>query len=158
MTETATDITTAAVIAEQKVHDFAQGLRELADWLDGHADNRLIQSTIDYRAAGDWYLNVYCSNREEFAEVARLLGSASKDADENYFRISRQIGPVRVYGYTDRQNVCRRVVKGVKSVEIPAVEARAAQPARIEEREIVEWVCDDAILKPRSNEPENSDV
>lgn len=43
---------------------------------------------------------------------------------------------VRVQG--ERTMMCEKVVTGTETVEIPAVEA---QPARTEEREIVEWDC-----------------
>jgi len=38
----------------------------------------------------------------------------------------------------NREEVCQRVVTGTETVEVPEVEY---QPARTEEREVVEWVC-----------------
>lgn len=109
----------------------AQSLRELADFIESLSDIDLRDQRIT--------LIHYVTTREELAAIARV-GSWSKQYDDSFFNIVKDFGNgIELQVYTDRANICRRVVTGQRIVE-----AVPAQPERIED--IVEWVCDDAVL------------
>ena len=89
----------------------SESLRALATFLEEHPEIDMDGQNIT--------LLKYCMERDEVATIARA-GSWQKV-------------------YTDRAQVCRRVVVGKRTV--PAV---PAQPAH--EEDIVEWVCEDEPL------------
>ncbi len=116
----------------------AAGLRDLADWIEAHPELTLPQ--VDVKA--------FPQDEAEPPHVwtKALGGKVEKDYSNvvSLFYLRKPFGPVPFSVVYNRSTVCKRVVKGTETVEVPAVEA---QPARVEEREIVEWVCDEPILK-----------
>ena len=112
--------------------DTTKGLRELADFLD--ANPQLELTTPSHM--------IYVSERDKLAEIARQ-GSWAKTYRGDYFNLVKTFsGDVTLEVFTDRDAVCRKVVTGHRVVP--------AQPATEEHTvEIVEWVCDDALLVGR---------
>lgn len=105
-----------------------EGLRRLADFL---------AVTPQIELSPQIY-NVYVESREELAAIARL-GSWQKHYVGDYFVLRKSFAGVTLDVYTNRQSVCRAVVTGQR-----VVPAQPAQPERVED--VVEWVCDDAVL------------
>ena len=112
-------------------NELANGLRDLADWLDASAEV-VPEHVVDHT------FNVCCLRREQIEAVARSGGRWEKVDDGNYFTLRRTFGPVTLDFFTARENVCRRVV--VDTIEHP----EKVVPAHVEE--VVEWVWDEPIL------------
>lgn len=109
----------------------AESLRQLADFLDAHPEVEIGGTSV--------CLLDYVNTREELAAIAKR-GSWRKVYTSDYFELHRDFGNgITLQVYTNRANVCRRVVIGQRTV--PAV---PAQPAHIED--VVEWVCEDEPL------------
>lgn len=116
----------------------AAGIRDLADWIEQHPE--LALPMIEIRAFP-------ISVKEPPAMWVKALGGlVEKDYGNdryNLFRLRRRFGPIKFEVIYDCSSVCRRVVKGVERVVVPAV---PAEPEQIVEREIVEWICEEPIL------------
>lgn len=119
MSETAVEVTERELVI--------QGLREFADFLEAHP-------TIP--ASQQNFLS-YVYTREELAKIARLTSWQKVYEGDNYFTLRKTFSSgARFDVYTERSQVCRKVVTGTRTV--------AATPEH--EEEIVEWVCEDAAL------------
>lgn len=114
-------------------------LRTLADLLDASPD--LLKAM---RYGFDRVLMPHQTAEEFRATVAALGGHRVKDADDDWYTVARQIGPITLDAYIARQKVCERVVTGVETVEVPDPDA----PKVTIEREVVEWRCTDSVLRP----------
>lgn len=79
--------------------------------------------------------------RRGLAAGARVV----KDYDDRYGGAELHFGPVSLYVYSTRDQVCERVVTGTREVveEVQDPEALAAVPTITQTRteDIVEWVC-----------------
>jgi len=128
-------------------------LRAIADRLDAHPDLPrppyvTIYDHTPHKADLSWHFHINgnakdaADQKAKAAMVLRILGGKwDKDfdwsgADRADFTQSRDGLSLRVV--VNRSAVCERVVTGVETVTLPAVEA---QPERTETRETVEWVC-----------------
>lgn len=106
--------------------EVTKGLRDLADFLDAHPDVRL----------NDPSHMVYVFSRDTLAAIARI-GGWRKVYTNDYFNLVRDFdGGVSLQVFTDRAEVCHKVVTGTRLVP--------AQAERTEET--FEWVCEDASL------------
>ncbi|SRR6266568_938443 len=107
---------------------YINGLRALADLLDGTADLPL-PSTRDI----EWAVNDYgvtdAELRAAIANIARLLpgrldknNPESGSYDATYFELTGNIAGLTVKVWAERARVCRQVVTGTKVVtdEVPA--------------------------------------
>ena len=115
---------TATTAREQLI----EGLRELADFLAATPQLELSAQTY----------NIYVESREELAAIARL-SSWRKEFIGDYFILRKTFAGLTLDVYTKRESVCRAVVTGQR-----VVPAQPASPEHVED--IVEWVCDDAVL------------
>jgi hypothetical protein len=107
-----------------------RGLRDLADFLEAHPG-------VPFPAYN--VLNANVDTKDEIARIARLC-SWEKDFNGEFFSLRKRFGgELMLDVYTSRDQVCRRVVKGTKT--LPAVPERTVED--------VEWVCDDALLGER---------
>lgn len=124
--------------------EYVDGLREIADFLVEHPE---FISEHDHLSLRD-----YCSRRSEMVERAREIGGRfEKDASHagTYFQLTRRFGPHEVYVYTERTNVCERVVTTeTVTSEVPDPELLAEVPTVTvtETVEHVEWKCPDSLL------------
>ena len=106
---------------------FIEGLREAADFLDAHPG---LPTQF-----GPIACNVFVDTKEEFATFARMGGWA-KNANGEWFFLTRTIGSLQYEINIYRRKVCRRVVTGTRDVP--------AAPAHVIED--VTWNCDEPIL------------
>jgi len=109
----------------------SDSLRALANFLEDNSDIDVTDQNIN--------LLKYVLTREKLVEMARV-SSWKKVYTHDWFELHKDFGNgISLQVYTDRANVCKRVVVGKRIV--PAVEA---QPDRIEDD--VRWVCEDEPL------------
>lgn len=132
----------------------ADQLRAAADLIDAHPDLPL-PLVWGYRSGVQvqWQLmnddEVKDSQRVAAAAIRRALGGTwSKDGSTDTFDMRCSLEGLALQILADREHVCERIVTGVETVTIPAVEAR---PERTEEREVVEWRCE-PVLGDRQDE------
>lgn len=124
--------------------ELVEGLRELADFIEAHPELPIAEKP---------FVNIefWCHENELYPELklgsvrlrlaiaARAMGLANKKYSGGYFDVYKRFGDcVRLTFTANREYVCRKVVKEV--VHHP----ERVIPARDEE--VVEWVCDDALL------------
>lgn len=133
----------------KKAQELAQGLRELADFVEerGHTlpiDN--LDVTVHDWVWDDQYYSkreTKLDAREKMRLIAKALGNAEKVYQGDYFDLRKKFGPVRLEFTVNRSKVCERVVVGTKEIPERILEAHT--------KEIVEWVCTDPILAPTTN-------
>lgn len=116
---------------DQSRSKYVEGLRSLADFLAEHPDvptpNDCLGVVTDKAGAVAW---------------ARAYPKVEKDWLSNYLILrGMEFGGLHVEVYTERQAVCRRIVKGTRQVPERIVPAH--------EEDIVEWECDEPLLAAR---------
>jgi hypothetical protein len=126
---------------------FAQKLRAVADLIEAHPDLPL-PSVFAYQGSQKVDVSWQLMNNEATKQVQRaaavqivqtLGGSWDKSAWDDRFDLSTERDGLDLKILSARDQVCERIVTGVETVTVPAVEA---QPERTEEREVVEWRCE----------------
>lgn len=132
-----------------EVRDTVRGLRELADFVEAHglelpgsfelcSGYNFLFDDVSY----SWDpLRHPKTAREKARIIAKLLGKADKVYEGNYLELHRRFGSILVQFNVARDKVCERRV--VEVIEHP--EEIVLRPAYTEE--IVEWVCDEPLLK-----------
>lgn len=113
---------------------FIQGLREVADFYEQHPE-----VPLDRISGGTFAINIY-TDKDGLREAAKAPGRAEKSAFGGVFQVERTFSAIRVQWWADREQVCRKVVKGTEHVEERVIPAH--------DKEIVEWECDDSLLRP----------
>lgn len=125
------------------------GLRELADWLEQHPEQA---AHLDL--AGGTKLYHFSHTREEFTDAARALGGhRQKNADDAWFNVERQFGPITVQVTIAREKVCEKIVtprEVTKHVPDPALVSEIPLVAVTEVVEDVEWVCVESLMAEMS--------
>lgn len=122
----------------------AQGLRELADWVEQHGCDDYFESLAgDGIQVGNGMDTMFwrLGDKDAMAKAVRALGSGEKRVIGEDLHVERKFGPITVSAYTARENVCKRVVTGVKVLPATVVPAQAEQVLPEREIEVVEWVC-----------------
>lgn len=135
----------APVVEPSQAEQLAAALRDMANMVAAHPE-----LVTEYRFAHrfDRFL-VPVTSRAAVAAWARagLAANAkiTKYQDEIYAGIDVQLGRASLHVYVEREELCERVVTGVREVteEVPDPEALAAVPkvAVTKTVEDVEWVC-----------------
>ena len=133
-----------------------EALRQAADLIEAHPG--LPRSYITSRSDGtvdiSWQLmnqddRSHAAQKAAMQKIVRAIGG--KWNKVNYgtdtFHFKRQIGLVHLDAYADREAVCERIVTGTETVTVPA---KPAEPARVEEREVVEWRCEPLLAEAAS--------
>jgi hypothetical protein len=111
--------------------ELVAGLRACADWFEKNPGVEL--------PFGPKLQILSVHTKADVAALARQMGKCEKTFTDTIFKVIKHFGPgFSVEGLAYREQVCERIVVGQETVEVPAVEAKAA---RIEVREIVEWKC-----------------
>lgn len=105
-------------------------LRALADWLEQNPD---------YIPYDGFRGDIFVYSREEIAAAARRFGKAEKKSEGGYFFVRKSFGRHRIDVNAPRESVCTKVVRGVEHV--------AEQIIPAYDKEIVDWVCDESLLK-----------
>lgn len=121
--------------AEQSItteqQEWLDGLRALTDWFEQHP-RRIPPAHYSYEVP------LFPGGKRELAQLTRELGKVEKIHSGDLFRVRRHFGPHKIAGVTMRNEVCKRVVTGMKQIPEEIVPAH--------EEEIVEWVCDEPLL------------
>lgn len=123
-------MSTAEQTITTKQQEWLDGARAMIKWFEQHPER-----IPDYGIV----VNLYPGGKSALAELARALGKAEKHMTVDLFYITRRFGLHKINGTTLRREVCRRVITGTKLIPEKVV------PAHVEE--IVEWVCDEPLLK-----------
>lgn len=121
--------------------EYIAGLRALADLLE---QNEILP--LPYEGTSS-ELTFFTYEREQAQAFARLLpGKVDKEVTDSNsfgFELHGAIHGLRVLVYADREKVCRRVVKGVRTEvrteDITQVIGQRSVPVEVED---VEWVCE----------------
>ena len=116
---------------------YAQSLRMIADWFEAHPEIGLPHDAQSFR-----YFPAV--TREQFAIVAKALGSCQKVFDDDtLIELHRTFGAITFQAIAMRKNVCTRRVVGVKTIPERIIEAHTERERK---EEIVEWDCDEPLL------------
>ena len=92
------------------------------------------------------YFCVHCTDRAELLARTRGVGEVKKEAGEfdGNFNLRKNFGQVVVGWFTDRSQICERVVTGTKILPAEPEKIVPAKPERT--IEIVEWICPKSLL------------
>jgi len=114
---------------------YANALRRIADWIEVHPELDLPSERC---------LSFYTPvTKDDLAKYARAFGDCKKLLSEDFARVSKDFGGVRLEAIVYRSEVCERVVVGKKVIPetiIPAI----LVPEH--EEDIIEWKCPESIL------------
>ena len=124
-----------SITTEQQ--EWLDGLRAMAEWFEQHPER--IQLTGGWKSVN---ISIFASDKTELVQLVRELGRVEKIQSNGLFYCRRRFGPHSVDAVTSRSKVCTRVVTGTRLIPEEIVPAR--------EEEIVEWECDDPLLKVAS--------
>lgn len=127
------------------MEELIQGLRDLADFLEKNPDLPIGEYTsvvLDEFVYDDYDdgKRIEGSGLETMRQLARKLKPVEKDYFGSTFVLKKNFGDrVSLEFNASREVVCKRVVVGKKLVP--------ARTIKEHEEEIVEWVCDEPLLK-----------
>jgi hypothetical protein len=82
----------------------------------------------------------FFDTKKELVAITRQLGKVKKVQISEYYSVEKSFGLVSYTAYIAREKVCRAVVTGKRWVQ-----GRIVNP---HEEDVVEWICDDPLLKP----------
>ena len=117
----------------------AAGFRKLADFVEQNAGEL---ASIYHPAEV-----VYVRTKEEMAAHARMLGTANKKYDDDYLHLEKDFGGgVTFRVFTDREQVCRQVQRGTKTVVKPIFAPTEKIGEETVAVPVMEWVCDEPLL------------
>jgi hypothetical protein len=127
--------------------EYADSLRMIADFFEAHEELPLPHDAEVFP--------IYSvSDREDLQPWLRALGSIEKRFDGHWFRPRHRFGTIDLELVLYRENICRRVVKGVETVTVLEADPEALKkvPMRevTREQEIVEWECDEPVLQEQA--------
>ena len=111
--------------------EYADGLRQVADWLEAHPDIDMPSNEI-----GCFSMNT----KEQAARVLMALKPCNKVYGDSLFSITRQFGPIILRYYFNRNQVCTPRVVGTKVV--PARPERLIEATPEHVVEVIEWDCE----------------
>jgi hypothetical protein len=125
---------------------FTEELRRLADIYDANPGLPLpFKVTVSVTTGDDM--------RANFAAFARAAGPCDKEVAGGLFSLrATDFEAIEFSAIALREDVCERVVIGVRTVEVvepdPDVVAALPKVRRMVNEEQVEWRCPDSILRP----------
>lgn len=133
--------TSSAMSAGQKAHALGDELRSIAAFFE--ANPELAARTYDVCVNS---VQVHVRTRDDLVELARALKTATGRCDKTemgtYFRVSGSFGRLYVWGVVDREQVCRKIVRGVRQVPEQTIPAH--------EVEDVIWECEPLLAEASS--------
>jgi len=110
--------------------ELIQGLRDFATFLEQRPN---------LATPHGGYFDIWTLTKEDFVQMTREMGDASKRVGSGWFCMARKFGPIRLELNVPREQVCRRVVMGTRWVEEVHVPGH--------DEDVVDWQCDEPILK-----------
>lgn len=124
--------------------DLVASLRGMADFIEEHGLELPLSSWYDMEFDITNYM-FSDADRPLLRKIAKILGSAEKNFNGNYFKLEKKFGRFGTLAFeVSRQVVCER-----KVVEVIHHEAEVREIEAYDE-EVVEWVCNDPILSAES--------
>jgi hypothetical protein len=140
------------VIMPDTTQTLADLLHAAGDLLAEHPDlpQPYITTSTEPRVDLNWYLMLGVTDLGEqkatAQQIIRAVGGHWTKIPDTYsdFMFRQDRDGLRFEVMVTREAVCERVVTGTETVTVPAV---AAQPARTEEREVVEWRCEPLLAQ-----------
>lgn len=112
-------------------------LRLLADFLEANPD---VVPGID------WDSCIYSDTKEGIADKARRFSPVEKEFTDHHFGLVKHFGShATLRWFTNRSEVCERVVVGTKTVTRPVMVQQGEETVEVE---IKEWRCVEPLLKP----------
>lgn len=114
----------------EKVKEFTQGLRDLADWYDAHPEVPLPENRMRIMS--------YCDTKEELATIVRAMGHCTKSVYEDILNVERNFGPVILRTVSLRDKVCEKVLVGQREIERTIV-LESKKETVLED--VYEWKC-----------------
>lgn len=129
--------------------EFAQGLRELADFYLAHPEVKLPQYSSDFTIfANEWLYGSKEEAKEVVILAAKAFGRAEKVYSQENFKLQKEFaGGVKLTVQTDRKVVCTPVVVGKKQIPGQVIPAEPERYVPAYEVDDVEWKCD-SLLAP----------
>jgi hypothetical protein len=124
-------------VQEWAVQEWADGLREMADFADRHPDL--------FNSRGEKF-NIFATDAKDFARKARALGKADKIQEGSFYILRRRFGPHMVDLNIFRKELCEKVLVGTKIVSRQDPELIAAVPVIEVTEDVYEWHCPESIL------------
>lgn len=117
---------------------FVRSLRDLADFIESSTDVPFPDSST----------TILCplQGKHELAAFAKAGGFVRKTADDSWFNVIRDFGPIQLEAYVSRAAVCERVVVGQETVTIEKPDPDAPKIEETVTRDIIEWRCDEPLL------------
>jgi hypothetical protein len=131
--------------------EYADGLRQIADFLESHPEISLPEATLTCYSL---------ASKKDAAITARALadgGRCNKVFDESVLRLKRVFGPIEVQYIGMRYNVCEQIKVGTRVVPeryVPPQPATLGQVVPEHEEAVYEWVCSPLLGKPDVEVPE----
>jgi hypothetical protein len=127
--------------------DYANGLREIADWIEAHPEVEIPEN------------NISCYTMNTKADASRVLRSMSpckKEYSSELFQIKRKFGPITLSYVMYRKAVCVAKVVGKKVVPETREPARTIEiPEKVtpeHTEDIIEWDCTEPLLTAEKQE------
>lgn len=138
---------------EMSEHEaYANGLREIAGWIEGHPEIALPTGVLS---------NYALNTKEEAKALLSALKPCSKDYTDEMFYIRRKFGAVTLSFAFYRKEVCIRRKVGEKIVPKQEIPERLV-PARVVDEhveDVYEWDCTKPLLElPEEMEAEHESV
>ena|SRR5579859_3461542 len=132
--------------AMNRINDYANGLRELADFLDAHP---VLGEECPFYGET---INIFARDAETFARLAAVVGG-EKDAYSDWAMVKRNFsGGVSLHLNCAREKVCTRVSKGKTTITRPIMKQVGEETVEIEE---FEWDCPKSFLGLASHSEPN---
>lgn len=126
--------------------EYANGLRELADWIEAHPDIPLPPT---------YFNNYSMDTKEDAAKCLKALKPCRKEYSGEMFSLSREFGVIKLKFTFYRNAVCTPKVVGTRIIEAHTKPAVFIPAEHIPERteEIIEWDCHPVLEAPAEMEP-----
>ena len=116
-------------------HEYAQGLREMADFIDAYPHELNFSPQEQYLHPRNDK-----NRKEEIAEFARLAGHAVKEFSHSLFSVIKEFpGGVALRMLANREDVCERVLVGEEIIPAKGERFIPAEPERTVQK--FEWRC-----------------
>jgi len=125
--------------------EFADGLRQIADFLEAHLELDLPEPTLT---------NYGVHSKEMAASVVRSMsrgGRCDKEYTDSLVTLSRKFGPITLQYLGTRSNVCKQVAVGKRVVPEQYIAPKPATEAYTvpeHEETVYEWRCEPLLGKP----------
>jgi hypothetical protein len=118
-----------------KLWSLVRDLRAVADFLADHAD--ALPGDVGVQLAYYPVLALRCHDAPAMARTVKWVGGGAKRSTDYLMHVERSFGGLVVDVTADREEVCRKVKVGTRTVTVPAPDA----PTIEVEEDVYEWEC-----------------